>query len=575
VGPLPIPFHIAQGDLGFSFASGGFYVQSNNGGADRTPDADPAISAYRVNAAAAKHARRLAAEVYGAHRTYGYLYGGSGGAYQTIGAAENTDGVWDGFVPFVMATPYAAPALMAAPLHALRILRRRDRYPSIMDAIEPGGSGDPYAQLDAEEAAALRELTRLGFPLTGWWDHATMNSGYLCTVAGMVPLLDPTYVEDFWSKPGYLGADPASGLAGERFRFETTIAQGGTDTVELASAPDHDYADAHLVVLSGAAAGASLPIAAAEGRTVRFQLSVGGFAVSADPEAVRRLAPGDRVRIDNAWPLALQTYHRHQIPLEPAAGWDQFRGPDGTPLYPQRDKLTGPVNAIGNIGAMPQGRIHGKMLVLQALWDTGATAWQADWYRSKVKAALGAGFEDSYALWYMDHAQHDTPSAATALARTISYQGMLQQALRDMAAWVERGVSPARTAYRLADSSVVTPATAAERGGVQPVVSLEVGGSARVEVKVGEPVTFTGRIETPPGAGQAVAAEWDFEGAGDFPERETIAPPAEAVTLTRTHAYATPGTRFAVLRGISQRDGDPETPYGRVWNLGRMRVVVS
>ena len=35
----------------------------------------------------------------GGQRTYGYLYGGSGGGFRTIGAAENTQGVWDGFVP--------------------------------------------------------------------------------------------------------------------------------------------------------------------------------------------------------------------------------------------------------------------------------------------------------------------------------------------------------------------------------------------------------------------------------------------------------------------------------------------
>jgi hypothetical protein len=573
VGPLPIPFHIAQGDLGLCFASGGYYVQSNNGGADRTADTDPTISAYRVNAAAAKHSRRLAAEIYGPHRTFGYLYGGSGGAYQTIGGAENTEGVWDGFIPFVMASPYAAPALMSASLHALRILRRRDRFPGIMDAIEPGGSGDPYAALDAEEAAALRELTRLGFPLQAWWDHATMNSGYLSTVAGLVPALDPAYVEDFWSRPGYLGADPNGPLRGERFRFETTVTQGGVDSVKLESVPGRDYADAHLVVLSGPMAGRSLPIAMADGRTARFQLSVGGFAVSADPETVRALTPGDRVRIDNGWPLALQTYHRHQIPPEPAAGWDQFRDASGQPAYPQRKVLAGPVNAIGNIGAMPTGRIRGKMLAIQSLWDTGATPWQADWYRAKVKAALGPAFEDNYALWYTDHAQHDTPSAKAALSRTISYQGELEQALRDIVAWVERGGRPTHTNYRIEDAQVIVPADAAARGGVQPVVTLTANGAARAAVKVGEPVSFEAWIETPPGAGQVIAAQWDFEGAGEFADEEAIAP-APGVTLRRAHAYATPGVRFAGLRGISQRDGDAKTRFGRIQNLGRVRVVV-
>ena len=29
------------------------------------------------------------------------------------------------------------------------------------------------------------------------------------------------------------------------------------------------------------------------------------------------------------------------------------------------------------------------------------------------------------------------------------------------------------------------------------------------------------------------------------------------------------------LRGVSQRQGDAKTPYGRIQNLGRMRVVVK
>jgi hypothetical protein len=53
-------------------------------------------------------------------------------------------------------------------MHALRILRLRDKFPAIMDAIDPGGDGDPYAELSDEEAGALREATLLGYPMRGW-----------------------------------------------------------------------------------------------------------------------------------------------------------------------------------------------------------------------------------------------------------------------------------------------------------------------------------------------------------------------------------------------------------------------
>ena len=146
VGPFPIAFAVATGNLGFTIDSGAYYVQTNLGGADRTSDSDPAIAAYRVNAAAAKYSRVVAAELFGEHRPYGYLFGGSGGAYQVVGAAENTAGVWDGFLPFVMGTPNSVPSMFTVRMHALRVLRQRNRFPGILDAIEPGGSGDPFAR---------------------------------------------------------------------------------------------------------------------------------------------------------------------------------------------------------------------------------------------------------------------------------------------------------------------------------------------------------------------------------------------------------------------------------------------
>ena len=80
IGPFPIEFEVAMGDLGFTLDSGAYYVQTNNGGEFRNPAVDPAIPAYRTNAAAAKYSRVIARQVYGReHRPYGYLFGGSGG----------------------------------------------------------------------------------------------------------------------------------------------------------------------------------------------------------------------------------------------------------------------------------------------------------------------------------------------------------------------------------------------------------------------------------------------------------------------------------------------------------------
>lgn len=98
-----------------------------------------------------------------------------------------------------------------------------------------------------------------------------------------------------------------------------------------------------------------------------------------------------------------------------------------------------------------------------------------------------------------------------------------------------------------------------------------------VEVTVGEVVQFSAEIEVPPGSGTVVHAEWDFEGDGDFPVVQAFDDTDSTfmmVRLTATYAFAEPGTYFPALRATSQRDGDSKTPFARVQNLGRVRVVV-
>ena len=48
-----------------------------------------------------------------------------------------------------------------------------------------------------------------------------------------------------------------------------------------------------------------------------------------------------------------------------------------------------------------------------------------------------------------------------------------------------------------------------------------------------------------------------------------------SVSVKATHAYSQPGAYFPVLRATSQPEGDLKTPFARVQNLGRVRVVVN
>lgn len=593
--------------IGSSFAAGAYFVETNGGGKIDLAKgslalADPLITAYKANAAAAAYSRKVALEMYGGKRPYGYAYGGSGGGYRTIGSIENTRGVWDGVVPYVIGSTMAIPNMFTVRMQALRVLR--DKFPQIIDAMEPGGSGDPYAGLTPYEASVLREIEQMGFPMKSWFGYKTMGLHGFAALYGGVAAADPTYFSDFWTKPGYLGHDHPEYFTKDRIQFRTTVAapitaaeaarlglstspfeqknRGGVDTAfkgppeeankvvgfRLAGTPPPVYfLGGELVVSSGAAKGKRLMLLNLAGDCVLL-----GFA---DPQAVAQVQAGDEVTVDNSNFLAMETYHRHQVPGPEFHVWDQFRKPDGTPIYPQRPMLLGPLFVKSTAGSLQTGKFEGKMIVVASLWDREAMPWQADWYRGRVQAHLGAKTDTNFRLWYTDHALHGDEPTDEAASRIVSYVPVLQQALIDLAAWVEKGVAPpASSVYRIDKGQVVPAPTAAQRHGIQPVVTLTVNGSDKVEIAAGQTVSFTGTIDVPPGAGSVIAAEWDFEGTGKFAETSPVRP-AKRVTVTTRHRFDKPGTYFTGLRGVSQRQGNATTPYTRIRNLDRVRVIVK
>jgi hypothetical protein len=583
-------------NVAFALASGGYSVQTNMGGSENPrapvdPDgghADTTIRGYRVNAEAAKFSRSVAAEIYGPHRTYGYLYGGSGGAYQTVTSAEMTTGVWDGFVPYVMGSPQSIPNCFTVRVNALRVLK--DKWPSVIDAIEPGGSGDPYAGLNEEERAALEEATRTGFPPGAWFNYVPQGGGPLVLVAGYVPVLDPTYLDDFWSKPGYLGSDPTSSVSVARIQHEATVTEvisGRGKQLRLTSVPTGDLTGADVMITSGAAAGktASLGRIDSDGRGhigLVIETIDNTIDIMADPSIVDSIREGDEVRIDNSRFLALQTYHRHQFPpanpdFDYPDVYDFFRNSDGTPKYPQRSVDIGAAGTLGATGQIPTGRFNGKMIVVECLHDGDALPWQADWYRKKVVEVEGPDVDEKYRLWYVDNANHTDPTTESLETHAVAYSGTVQYALRELSAWVEQGTVPPPTSeYIVQDGQVRVPASAGERKGVQPVVHLTVNGGDRAEVEVGETVSFTAAIGVPPSPGNVVSAKWDFEGSGTYSDAAELgAPTADDIRVTATHAFEKPGTYFPALRVASQRERNPGTPFARSLNLDRVRVVVG
>ena len=149
--------------------------------------------------------------------------------------------------------------------------------------------------------------------------------------------------------------------------------------------------------------------------------------------------------------------------------------------------------------------------------------------------------------------------------------------MRDLSAWVEKGVAPpASTPYKVVDGLVEVPPTAEERKGVQPVITVEVNGGVRADVKAGKKVKFSAVIEAPPDVGSIVHVEWDFEGNGDYPVVQKLKDTKSTRVKVKTnYTFSEGGTYFPAIRATLHRQGDFQTPYARIQNIGRVRVVVK
>ncbi len=614
--PFPDNENLSQGasgeedKIGFSVSHGAYFIETNGGGrfdfTGQKKASDPLIGAYKANAAAAQFSKIVANKIFGPQRTYGYAFGGSGGAYRTIGAMENTEGVWDGVVPYVVGSPMAIPNVFSVRMHAMRILY--DKFPQIIDALEPGGSGDMYAGLNKEEKSALTEVTKMGFPPKSWFGYKTMGvHGFRAIYSGMT-MADKAYFQNFWTKEGYYGANPPASLLKARLQKMSKIKIGipyemavKAKLVEPISEQEKGTAEAAWKSLGNAEG--SLPVAfqledimpnvnflggdliiktgEAAGKTIQL-LSIEGDKVvlgATDSRILAQIKTGDEVQVDNSNFLAAQTYHRHQVPGKEYKVWDQFRNDKGEPLYPQSSFLLGPMFTRGASGVLPNGKFKGKMIMLESLWDREAFPWQADWYRTKVIENLGDNADKNFRVWYTDRALHGDLTKQEDPTKTVSYVGVLQQALLDLSNWVEKGIEPpATTNYKIEDGQVIVPSKASERKGIQPIVNLTVKGGKKVQTKVGKKVTFTAVVEVPPHTGKVVSAEWDFEGGGTFPISQKAISFDEKkgrATIKTTHTFSKSGTYFPTVRVASQREGDAKTAFTRIQNLDRVRVVVE
>jgi hypothetical protein len=574
-------------------------------------DSEPGDNTYahRATAASALQSRQIAAQVYGSEPAHGYIFGGSGGGRRTIDCMENHSDIWDGAVPFMTGGQWlhGNNSIFSSYYSSMSSVRRLlgPRLEDLIDRMDVGGSGDPFAGLNGQERAEVATMYRLGFPRGA---ESLMRSGGASNILWTwvvrdLAAFDPDFFTYFWSEPGYEGYDNPASFANDLVDDKAIVAQvltpqdlmtfaGGDEVADVSAGMivrasaifsdgnvavglvlDREYtqdlAGARVRITSGDAAGRTLYLLGGMGNIV-FASTVGSAEAV---EGFNGVTAGDEVSVDNRERLAYCYYYRHHVA-------NLILTVDGIPIYDQRPTMPWPDAWGGEYLARP----NNKMILIQHAQDV--SVWPPDMfeYGERVDAYLGDRRDDQFRLWWLDRCEHgggqlaDPGPVPTHQSRYIEYQPVIEQAIHDVIAWVEQGIAPAGDtgAELSADRALVLAPTAADRKGIQPVVVVTANGTARAHVNVGESVTLQLSAEVPPGAGTIVDARWDFDGSGSFPLRqEGIDGSKLKVESQTTHTYGEPGTYFVACQVYSRRDGDTSATRRRIPNIGRARVVVS
>ena len=577
----------------------GYLIESNQGHGlfNNKPDTVPGMSTWRASTESARFSRYVAGQIYGTEPKYGYIGGIGGGGGRAVFCMEKAPDVYHGCTPQIIGNAISSYGAMQ---RAYKFIGK-EKLKDVVDAMQPGGSGNPYTTLNAIQREALADLYRTGFPrATENQLKPTRTIGFL--YSGL-ERADPSYFEDFWKLPGYAGADKFDQLKPYIIQRKAKV----TSVVPISKAmepatlqwyavlpPDLPFAvtldipgteefyGCEMTVLSGAAKGRNLFI------NGTFN-GLSGFP-ERTPEMMRGIKPGDEVMLDNRRFLALLHHFLHSVEASPAeqkiTGSKVTRAgrpfaPDGVPLYPQRP----PMPSMGAI----EPKLDSKMIYVASTQDIYVWPITAG-YPETYRARYGDKLDERFRVYWAEHGAIGPPQMAVGYnvgegdlrvwdTRLINFQHSMGRVVwRYLRDWVEEGKAPpASTGYHFnQENALILHDGASKRAGIQPLVHATANGSARANVRVGEAVKLEGTIEAPPGAGTVVQAEWDFgDGEWNFPTKHKEANgSATRLNVATTHSYSKPGTYFVCLRGGIKRDGIGKSAEPSP-NIGRVRVVVT
>ena len=197
----------------------------------RRPDASTATGPAPRSARFSKY---VAAQVYGAAPHHSYVFGGSGGGRRSPLCLENAPDAWDGALPFMGGGDVAEHGntnrikgaqvmSFASMFNVQRLLGPKIR--DVVDAMAPGGSGDPFAGLDTHQREELASLYRQGYPARRRVHDRRADGPDLAVDLDRRPArrAGPDLLRDFWTKPGYVGHDLPEAVADDLIDRVVTV----------------------------------------------------------------------------------------------------------------------------------------------------------------------------------------------------------------------------------------------------------------------------------------------------------------------------------------------------------------
>src|SRR5579862_2496703 len=539
------------------------------------------VASHRHEAAATEVAKAYANKLYGnTAKIYSYFWGCSGGGIVSMAAAENVTGVWDGVQPQCMGpTGVATFHSFHWQAHYTMAIPQAKRD-AIAAAAVPGGTGDIYAGLNEEEKSVLNEFISAGYPLPVIGNHFKNLIPLVDPID--IRLADPTYEDDFWSKPGYAGANPPNYLKAAKVDGWATITNITRDAQNVPIAIQFDPATLPALSTTGDAY-LEYYVYAPDGKTrlidpnramgaptdnkPRFSLMgklntasgvltltgtnkdiFGGVSpITNSPVLLNALKVGSKIRVNNRFILAMYYYPRYSI-FPSIHSHDQYRNADGSPKYPQRPNLDflyhSSYRTMG--GRVETGDIKVKTMLITGMGDNLAWPVFNASYAEEVQKTLGAAKANSMFRFYLhDNGRHTTGGGQP---------GIFRQSIIDLMAWVEKGVAPPPSSvYTIKNGQVILAPKAAERHGLQPVMELTANGVVRAQIGVNQPVKLVAKLEMPPKTGKIVQYNWTIADTAEAPTN--LAKPQPLVDVNHTITFDKPGTYVVKLTVNGQRDG--------------------